>query len=143
MKFWDTSAIIPILVEEQGSEIVDKIFSADSEMIVWWGTSIECVSAISRLERENKLSSDEQGVIIARLNNLRQYWREIQATPLVKQLAERILQVHPLRSQDAQQLAACLIANQDTQIEFVTLDQRLAVAARKEGLSLRFTSQSQ
>lgn len=136
MKFWDTSAIIPLLVNEQYSDIVDPIFTKDSSMIVWWGTSIECISAISRLDRENKITPEEQAQIIARLNELRDSWREIQATPLIKQYAERILQVHPLRAQDAQQLAACLIANQDMVIEFLTFDKRLEIAGRKEGLKL-------
>ena len=136
MKFWDTSAIIPLLVNERYSDIVDPIFSKDSAMIVWWGTSIECISAVSRLERENKITPKEHSQIIAQLNELRTSWREIQATPLIKQYAERILQVHPLRAQDAQQLAACLIANQDMIIEFLTFDQRLEIAGRKEGLKM-------
>lgn len=136
MKFWDTSAIIPLLVNERHSDLVDPIFSSDSNMITWWGTSIECISAISRLERENRISPKEHATIMARLNELRESWREIQPTPLVKQYAERILQVHPLRAQDAQQLSACLIANQDMVIEFITLDQRLEIAGRKEGLKL-------
>jgi predicted nucleic acid-binding protein len=136
MKFWDTSAIIPLLVNEQYSDIVDPIFSKDSSMIVWWGTSIECISAISRLERENKITPSEHSQVINQLNELRDSWREIQASPLVKQYAERILQVHPLKAQDAQQLAACLVANQDMSIEFFTFDQRLQIAARKEGLKI-------
>lgn len=136
MKFWDTSAIIPLLVEESTSFQVETIFRGDSSMLVWWGTSIECVSAISRLERENKLSADEITAIFSRLDQLRMTWREIQAGRKVKQIAERILRLHPLRAQDAQQLAACILANEDQSIDFVTLDTRLAISAHKEGLPM-------
>ncbi|RIL10110.1 MAG: hypothetical protein DCC75_05050 [Proteobacteria bacterium] len=134
MKFWDTSAIIPLLIEEKLSKQVDEWFSADTSLVVWWGTSIECVSAISRLERESKLPVREAEEIIMRLSQLRHTWREIQPGAVVKQTAERILRVHPLRPQDAQQLAACLIANRDQTLEFITLDERLEAAAQKEGL---------
>ena len=134
MKFWDTSAIIPLLVEELKSDYVERLFIADSSMIVWWGTSIECVSAVSRLERENKISAREAEKILLRLSELRQSWREILPSNKSKQITERILRVHPLRAPDAQQLAGCVIANSDCSIEFVTLDKRLENAANKEGL---------
>lgn len=136
MKFWDTSAVVPLLMEEEASAQVDAIFFADPVLVVWWGTSIECVSALSRLEREGKLTPKESIAVVRRLDQLRETWREIQASQQVKQTAERILRLHPLRAQDAQQLAACIVANQDHAIELVTLDARLEIAARKEGLAV-------
>jgi uncharacterized protein len=136
MKFWDTSAIVPLLIEEENSEVVAPIFLEDTSMVVWWGTSIECISAISRLEREAKITAKQANQIITQFNEIRVSWREIQAINLVKQHAERILKVHPLRAQDAQQLAACIVASSNHMMEFVTLDKRLDIAARKEGLKL-------
>lgn len=136
MKFWDTSAIIPLLVQESSSAKVDDIFEKDPSLAVWWGTSIECTSAIARLEREGKCSQAESERIFSRLRDLKATWREIQAGAKIKQIAERILRTHPLRAQDAQQLAACIVANSDHTIEFVTLDQRLITAAQREGLAL-------
>lgn len=134
MKFWDSSAIIPLLVEEQSVRQLDKIFQEDPVMLVWWGTSIECVSAVSRLEREGGLSAKEALDIIARLDTLRSCWREVQPSSQLRQIAERILRLHPLRAQDAQQLAAGIIANRDHPVPLVTLDDRLNIAARNEGL---------
>jgi predicted nucleic acid-binding protein len=47
----------------------------------------------------------------------------------------RFLRVHPLRTADALQLAAAFIAaeGRPSSLEVVTLDERLAAAARKEG----------
>jgi predicted nucleic acid-binding protein len=134
MKFWDTSAIVPLLVEEPESQLVESIFREDSEQIVWWGTSIECVSAVSRLEREGALAAIQAERIIDKLRLVRSAWREVLAGAQLKQTAERILRVHPLRAQDAQQLAACLIVNSSGKVPFVSLDSRLNTAARKEGL---------
>ena len=136
MKFWDTSAVIPLLIQEATSAQVDTVLRADTSLVVWWGTSIECVSAISRLEREGGITADQGIAIIERLDQIRETWREIQPGQRLKQIAERILRLHPLRAQDAQQLAACLMANQDHTVVFVTLDKRLALAAHKEGLQL-------
>ena len=50
----------------------------------------------------------------------------------------RFLRVHPLRAADALQLAAAFIAaeRRPSSLEVVTLDDRLAAAARKEGFAL-------
>ena len=134
MRFWDTSAIVPLLVEEEFSLRVDEIFKQDPSLVVWWGTSIECISAVARLEREGKMSTEEVEGVLARLRELAATWREVQPSESVKAIAERILRLHPLRAQDAQQIAACIMVSTDHAIEFVTPDERLGIAARKEGL---------
>jgi uncharacterized protein len=134
VKFWDTSAIIPLLVDEGSTKGVEELYVQDPLIVVWWGTSIECVSALSRLERESKLSTAEAEQIVQRLAALRATWREVQPSDRLKAIADRILRLHPLRAQDAQQLAACIVVSQEHGLEFVTLDERLAAAGRKEGL---------
>lgn len=56
MKFWDSSAIIPWLIEEPFREQMLDYLAADPIMLAWWATPAECVSAISMRERENSLS---------------------------------------------------------------------------------------
>jgi predicted nucleic acid-binding protein len=50
----------------------------------------------------------------------------------------RFLRVHPLRAADALQLAAAFMAaeRRPASLQVVTLDERLADAARKEGFAL-------
>ncbi len=52
--------------------------------------------------------------------------------------AGRLLRLHPLRAADALQLAAAIIAceHQPESLPLVTLDQRLAEAARREGFAV-------
>jgi uncharacterized protein len=70
-----------------------------------------------------------------RLRQLAQTWHEIDPSDPVREAAVRFLRVHPLRAADALQLAAAFIAaeRRPSSLEVVTLDDRLAVAARKEG----------
>ena len=53
----------------------------------------------------------------------------------VGQAAQRLLRVHPLRAADALQLAAAVVAadGEPGSMPFVTLDDRLALAAQREG----------
>ena len=52
MKFWDTSAIVPMLVDETRGPWALTELEADPQMVVWWATEVECVSAISRQRRD-------------------------------------------------------------------------------------------
>ena len=56
MKFWDTSAIVPLCVEESQSEAVKSILAKDTALVVWWATRVECISALMRQAREGGLS---------------------------------------------------------------------------------------
>jgi hypothetical protein len=56
----------------------------------------------------------------------------------IREAAARFLRVHPLRAADALQLAAAFAAaeRRPASLEIVTLDDRLANAARKEGFAV-------
>ena len=51
MKFWDASAIVPLLVAEPTTRPLQVLAGRDPEMLVWWGSEVECSSALARLER--------------------------------------------------------------------------------------------
>jgi len=69
------------------------------------------------------------------LRRLAHAWHEIDASDPIRETAVRLLRVHPLRAADALQLAAAYAAaeRRPSSLEVVTLDDRLATAARKEG----------
>ena len=135
MKFWDSSVIVPLLVDQASSVAVGSEAERDPDLVVWWGTGVECVSAFTRLEREGKITTAELVSAIHNLPALAASWQEIQPTARVRQTAERLLRVHPLRAADALQLAAAVIAADGSPetLPFVTLDDRLARAAEREG----------
>ena len=138
MKFWDSSALIPLVVPEPETRALGALLRADPEVAAWWGSRLECAAALARLEREGRVTAPNMAQARARLDLLADQWVEISPTPQVREQAERLLRVHPLRSAEAHQLAAALVASQHhpAGLEFVTIDQRLADAARREGFRL-------
>jgi predicted nucleic acid-binding protein len=135
MRFWDSSAVVPLIVAETTSGAMQLEFEGDPQLVVWWGTEVECVSAVARRERDGDLTGTSLGNSLLRLDALSTEWREIQPVKRVQQLATRLLRVHPVRAADALQLAAAIVASEDqpATLPFVTLDDRLAQAAEREG----------
>lgn len=135
MRFWDASAIVPLVINEPTSAAVLAMLEQDPHVVVWWTTEVECVSAITRREREGVLDAADVVAATGRLETLRAAWEEIRPGARLRQTATRLLRVHPLRAADALQLAAALTAADDDprSLPFVTLDERLARAAEREG----------
>ena len=135
MKFWDSSALVPLIVSEAATPAVLAELAADSDVLVWWGTPVECVSAISRREREGDLEPEHASIALHRLAAVRAAWSEVQPSDRVRATAIRVLRTHPLRGADSLQLAAALAAAEDhpATLPLVTLDDRLANAAEREG----------
>lgn len=138
MRFWDSSAIVPLLLDEPGREQLLAALESDPVMIVWWGTPVELASALSRRERDEALTLAEVTAAIERLRALERAWHEVSPTDAMHGRARRLLRVHPLRAADSLQLAAALsIAGDDpASVGFVSLDRRLVDAAQREGLSV-------
>ncbi len=103
--------------------------------MAWWGTHIECASALTRLERDDRLAGAVLTVALGRLAEFAAAWHEVQPVAPVRQTAIRLLRVHDLRAVDSLQLAAAIVAaeGQPAAMSFVTLDDRLAMAANREG----------
>jgi hypothetical protein len=138
VRFWDTSAIVPTLVEESASPEMRLLVANDPEMAVWWTTRVECLSAIARRERLGELEPDESPKALEALADLVAVWVEVPPTEGVRDRARSVVRVHDVRTADAFQLAAALVAADDRPetLQLVTLDDRLAVAARREGFSV-------
>lgn len=136
MRFWDSSAIVPLLVAEPSSVSVLAEYERDPEIVVWWATQMECVSALARLEREGSLARPSMVEALERLDGLARAWHEVQPIGQVRQTAIRLLRVHGLRAADALQLGAALTVAEGhpASLPVVTLDDRLAQAAEREGV---------
>jgi predicted nucleic acid-binding protein len=138
VKFWDSSALITLLVEEPRSGETVSLAEKDGAIAAWWGSSVECASAFARIRREGRLTVEEEDGLRAALARLTEVWTEIEPTSDLRSAAERVLSIHPLRAADSLQLAAALIwsGRNPAGQEFVCLDDRLRLAARKEGFTV-------
>lgn len=139
MIFWDTSAIVPLLVKEPASRRVRDLLERDAAILVWWGTPLECRSAVARRERDGALTAEEVDATRERLHALEDTWSEVLASEAVREHAARLLRLHAVRAADALQIAAALVwaEGRPTSHGFATLDRRMRRAARAEGFSLR------
>ena len=132
MRFWDASAVVPLVVAEEATTQCRKFLAEDPEVVVWCLTPVEVISALTRRRRESALKPTEfrkANVLLERA------WSEVVSLERVRERARRLLESHPLRAADALQLAAALVAAEDNpaDVPCVTLDRRLALAAEKEG----------
>lgn len=135
MRFWDSSALVPLLVPEPSTRALQALYARDLEVAIWWGTPVECASAIARLEREGALTWADAAESLSRLDTFSTIWMQIEPTEEIREFARRFLRVHSLRAGDALQLAAALIAaeRRPSTLTLVTLDDRLRDAAGREG----------
>jgi uncharacterized protein len=135
MKFWDSSAIVPLCVEEDATDRLLALVDKDPEVAIWWATPVECASALARLEREEALTPAEAAEAFRRLDLLARSWFEIEPHDELREVARRLLRVHPLRAGAALQLAAAYLAaeRRPPTLEVITLDDRLRQAGLKEG----------
>jgi hypothetical protein len=117
-------------VVEDASRACLSLLAEDLGLVVWWGTRLECASALARLERSGASVQPARD----RLDVLATAWAEVEPTEPLRRTAVRLLRVHPLRAADALQLAAAVIWSEGAPgMPFVTMDGRLADAADREG----------
>jgi hypothetical protein len=138
MRFWDSSALVPLIVRQTASGRMRSLYRSDATVIAWWGTSIECESAVSRLERDGLLRHRSAIAARARLDRFAATWHEVEPSDLLREAARRLLRLHDLRAADSAQLAAALAAceGRPGTLPFVCLDERLATAAEREGFAV-------
>ena len=138
MKFWDSSALVPLLVRETTTPRLRALYEAEPNPMVWWGTFVECASALARRHAEGFLDGDGLAVATTRLEKSAVDWLEISPGPELRTQAVRLVRLHRLRAADALQLAAAIVASdlEPSALEFVTLDSRQAEAAEREGFTV-------
>ena len=135
MRYWDSSALVPLLVQQDVTETMRATLRDDPAIVTWWGTPVECASALARLHREGELEAGGLSAAMSRLRGALPMWAEVAPIPDVREQAIRIVRVHGLRAADSLQLAAAVVASdfEPGSLGFVTLDARQRIAAEHEG----------
>jgi hypothetical protein len=120
---------------EPASKQIQKILKQDEDIVVWWATRIECLSAFERRRWEGILPAKAALNAKSVLASLAAGWSEVLPSELVRRRAERLLATHALRAADALQLAAALIWAEEApeSLELISFDQNLRGGASKEG----------
>jgi predicted nucleic acid-binding protein len=137
--FWDSSALVPLLLPEDRSALLTSLLADDKETTIWWTTPLECQSAVYRRHRESPLPAASLSGATERLRALVELADTVAPTDELRRRAGRLVSVHPLRAADALQLAAALLWCEEqphTEV-FISLDGRLRDAARNEGFDVK------
>jgi predicted nucleic acid-binding protein len=138
VKFWDASALVPLVALEKETAGCRKLLAEDTEIVVWFLSPVEVVSALTRRLRERSLKPAEFRKAKDQLALLEEVWSEVILLEKVRDRARRLLEIHPLRAADSLQLAAALLVSEENpeSVAFVTLDTRLGQAAEREGFNV-------
>ena len=138
MRFWDASAVVPLVALEKETSDCRRLLAEDTDVVVWFLTPVEVVSALTRRLRENSLKPNDFTKAKEQLAILERAWSEVISVERVRERARRLLETHPLRAADSLQLATALVTSEENpqELPFVTLDERLGRAAEREGFSV-------
>lgn len=135
MRFWDSSAIVPLLVAQPASGEADRWLAEEAAITLWTLTPIEVASAVRRLVRDGLVPERQADEAEQRTEELLRASHVVVDIEAVKRRALRLLRLHSLRAADSLQLGAALewVEGNPTGRILHTLDRRLGIAARREG----------
>jgi len=134
--FLDTSALLKLYLEEDGSAELERACAAPGLKLAQSAMGgLEFRAVLRAMERNREVTALQVDRIVTDLAR-----RGILQQPFgssVIETAERMLDRHPLRAPDAVQLASCMAVNatqRQTSVWFVCSDRVLLQAAVAEGL---------
>jgi predicted nucleic acid-binding protein len=129
---------VPVIIPASKSPELIASLRSDPEAAAWWASPVECRSAFHRRHREGQLPAPLLQQALDRLADLFDSVDVVAPTAGVRERAGRVLAIHPLRAADALQLAAALVWCEGAAAAeaFVSLDERLRDAARREGFRI-------
>jgi hypothetical protein len=138
VRFWDSSALVPLVCREAESARCRGWLREDPIAVVWALAGTEVVSALARKRRDGAITSAVFTAAKRRLANLETGWSEVANLDAVRARARRLLEAHALRAAGALHLGAALLAAEERPagVAFVTFDRRLADAASREGFDV-------
>jgi len=138
MRYWDASALVPLLVRDPDTARRQAQLEVDSDVVTWWATRVECASALNRLARSGDLAERMLRASLHKLAGFSATWIEVLPSDGLRSGALRLLRIHALRAADALQLSACLAAcgGDPGSMTLICADTRLREAADREGVNV-------
>lgn len=136
--YLDTSSLVKLYVEEEGSEAVRSQVSNAKAVATSTIAYVEARAAFARKHRAGDLSEEEYHQV---LDTFRQEWPAylaIDASEAIITMAGDLAERHDLRGFDAIHLASALALRDKIQspIDFSCADERLTAAAEAQGLRI-------
>jgi predicted nucleic acid-binding protein len=135
LAFWDSSALVKLLVEEPGTDVAVALWDESAGVVASRLSVPEMSAALATAERVGRV--DRVNARVAR-NEWRRYLVALDVIEISADVADHaagLAAAHPLSGANAVHLATAL-ALRDAELVLATWDRRLATAAAAEGLAV-------
>jgi predicted nucleic acid-binding protein len=137
--YFDTSALVPLLVSEPSSPTCSQLWNEATRVISSRLVYPEARAALAQAERMQRLTATELRTAVEDLNSLVEEIDYLEVTASLAMSAGQFAEAHALRGYDAVHLASANAAN-DAELVLVTGDQHLRSAAAQIGISVALTT---
>lgn len=136
--YLDTSAIIPLLLDETGSDVAGRLWDSADRVVSVRLLYVEARAALAQAQRLSRITSRQRTQLVGELDDLYAQLDRVEVDEPLVQHAGELAQEHGLRGYDAVHLAAAFrIAGAET--VFVSGDQAQCGAAARLGLAVTRT----
>lgn len=136
--YFDTSAIVPLLIEEPATGPCQEHWSAADRLVTVRLTRVEAHAALAQAQRTRRISPRQLRSAVTDLDGLLDQVDHVEVDDSLVRAAADIAAAAGLRAYDAVHLAAALrIA--DTDLVLVAGDQAMLAAATRAGLTTAST----
>ncbi len=132
--YFDTSAIIPLLIDEPLSDLAHRVWRHASWVATARVSYVEARSGLARACRTGRISAGELREAVQGLEALHRQIHHVEITADLVSRAGNLAEDVSLRAYDAIQLAAALSLDIDD-VVVLTGDRQLAIAAQALGLA--------
>ena len=132
--YFDTSALIPLLIEEPLSNLAERVWQRASWVASARLSYVEARAGLARACRTERISPAELREAVEGLETLHGQMHQVEITAALVEKAGRLAEELALRAYDAIQLTAAASLDIDDLV-VLTGDRRLAAAAQTLGLA--------
>lgn len=132
--YFDTSAIVPLLVDEPGSGAAGEMWDRAVLLVTVRLALVEARAALAQAARARRISGAQHRSSVRELDGLLAQAHVVEVDEDLVRLAGDLAERHDLRAYDAVHLAAALTAADDDLV-LVAGDRALVTAAAAAGLA--------
>ena len=137
--YFDTSALIPLLVDEPGSQRASRLWDVADNVVAVRLIYAEARAALAQATRLGRLSARDLATTLDALEGLYANLDLLEVDEILVRRAGELAQRHGLRGYDAVHLAAADRLRDDTAV-MVAGDRDLCTAARTLGMAVADTT---
>jgi len=138
--YFDTSALVPLIVEEPSTPDCQRIWNEASRAVSVRLLYAEASAALARAHRMTRLTTTQLDEALAALDDIVTELDHVEITDQLVRAAGALARSHGLRGYDAVHLGAGLSVADDD-VVFVTGDSNLAAAAQTLGIAVANTNE--